>query len=79
MSTDIKNNGPAFPVIGGQQVYTTGMSLRDWFAGQALVGILSDETSGACNLDKGFAEQLLAPSAYRMADAMLKARGESND
>jgi hypothetical protein len=32
MSND---GGPAFPVTAGQQVYATGISLRDWFAGQA--------------------------------------------
>lgn len=27
--------GPAYPITAGQQVYAQGMSLRDYFAGQA--------------------------------------------
>jgi hypothetical protein len=44
-----------------------GMTLRDWFAGQALHGLLSNPKSRATVVD--FAE-----SAYRMADGMIAAR-----
>jgi hypothetical protein len=43
-----------------------GMSLRDWFAGQALTGILAYSNS---SMNAG-----LAKSAYALADAMLVAR-----
>jgi hypothetical protein len=44
-----------------------GMTLRDWFAGQALQGLLaSTKTSD------GLA---IAKDAYILADAMLRARG----
>lgn len=42
-----------------------GMSLRDWFAGQALVHLGEENWSA----------QEAAEQAYRIADAMLKARG----
>ena len=45
-----------------------GLTLRDWFAGQALAGIASDPT-----IDLSLVER--AEWSYRMADAMLKARG----
>ncbi len=43
-----------------------GMDLRDWFAGQALIGALSRWHT----VDKDIA----AARAYELADAMLKAR-----
>ncbi len=70
-----KGNEPAYPairIISGDnynaptKVYFNGMSIRDWFAGQALVG-LSVRREGKCDADD-------AENAYRLADAMLKAR-----
>ena len=66
--TDGSNGGPAFPrtdVFGsGEQ---DGMSLRDYFAGQALAGICADS-----NLD--MTKDNIAEWSYRMADAMIEAR-----
>lgn len=45
----------------------SGMSLRDWFAGQALAGVMSGRAT--INAD-GWVPQ----AAYRLADAMLAAR-----
>lgn len=64
----IKDGGPAFPAIPGDKAegpccYWGGMSLRDWFAGMALQGILA---SG----DKSKRE-VLAGWSYQLADAML--------
>ena len=55
----------------GQVEYgAPGMSLRDWFAGQALAGLLADSnTSGTY---KEFADY-----AYQYADVMLRARQKS--
>ena len=48
-----------------------GMSLRDWFAGQALAGLASaQDQSGAWTSDA----QSAAAWAYEIADAMLAAR-----
>lgn len=46
-----------------------GMSLRDWFAGQALAGMYA---AGDDELAPGIA----AAAAYRLADAMLKERAK---
>jgi hypothetical protein len=59
------DGGPAFPVatpLGYASI--TGMTLRDWFAGQALIGMhkLSPEDA--------------AKEAYSYADAMLASRKE---
>lgn len=61
----IKNDGgPAFPATG-----TVGMSLRDWFAGQALAGMLADS-----NLDHP--SEVYAERVYLLADAMLAERAK---
>ena len=59
-------DGPAFPTSPD---YQDGMTLRDYFAGQALMGVLSNS-----KLDERIGENRLARSAYEIADAMLKAR-----
>jgi hypothetical protein len=43
-----------------------GMSLRDWFAGQCLSGLISQSVLGI--------EERLAEMAYKQADAMLAER-----
>lgn len=59
---------PALPVIAGNNIYSTGMTLRDWFAGQALIGIVArGKTLGVVDS---------ARDAYLIADAMLKVRKE---
>ncbi|WP_321791426.1 hypothetical protein [Caballeronia sp. J97] len=63
------NNPRAFP---GNSNY--GMSLRDYFAGQALAGDMVDE-----RIPDDASSALLEKRAllyYRLADAMLKARAE---
>ena len=75
MSDSIKDGGPAFPVPdshypNGQVQYgSNGMPLRDWFAGQALVGLLSLDSPDASIVN-------VAYTSYRFADAMLEARNE---
>ena len=73
------DGGPAFPrpstvwnLPDGRQTGTedqTGMSLRDWFAGQALAGMLADPEVDART-------GLIAIAAYQIADAMLKERSK---
>lgn len=83
MSAEIKDGGPAAPTLhflppledGGQprMAAVPGMSLRDWFAGQALAGICGHMVG--CNPRAGeTAAQADARFAYARADAMLKAR-----
>lgn len=67
-------NPPAFPRTGegvGNPIYDEpGMLLRDWFAGQALMGLLAgqERDSGRQNLAGTPME------AFYIADAMLAAR-----
>lgn len=74
MSAPINDGGPAFPVPdshypNGQTQYgASGMSLRDWFAGQAMTGFISASTG------RDVLAKLSADMCYQMADAMLAAR-----
>ncbi len=72
--SEIDDGGMAFPAkfmidngYGFSEVIGTGMTLRDYFAGQALAGIMADP-----NLT--FPNERLASWAYKLADAMLAAR-----
>ena len=71
------DGGPAFPhhhcSYFGTGDDPSGMSLRDWFAGMALQGLL------ACPYDAPWKEdsQKVSTSAYEMADAMLKQREQA--
>lgn len=76
----MNTNRPAFPSTHTVTTATgikledhdPGMTLRDYFAAQALIGIISNP--GA----QGTPAELIpdvARAAYMMADAMLKARG----
>lgn len=58
---------PAFPVTAGNNVFATGMSLRDWFAGQVIASVRGWHPADR----KG---QSAATIAYQIADAMLEAR-----
>jgi hypothetical protein len=49
-----------------------GMTLRDYFAGQALATMIHMSTNG----DGGWNEDAVAAGAYLVADAMLAARQE---
>jgi hypothetical protein len=49
--------------------YRPGMTLRDWFAGQALAGLLA-------NPDEQAKYGHPARDAYQIADSMLAVRGE---
>ncbi len=74
MSNETKiDGGPAFPVhpeahnrSDAECSVLSGMTLRDWFAGQALAGLQFMETHTPYDAD--------AKHCYEMADAMLKAR-----
>ena len=68
MTDKNRNSGPAFPQAirykeGGVHSWN-GMTMRDYFAGQALVGILSNE---------GWSKDI-AQMAYAVAEEMLVAR-----
>lgn len=67
-------NPSAFPVSIPKDFYygENGMSLRDWFAGQALAGAMTSVPG------PGFADwSYYAGAAYAIADAMLAERVKS--
>ncbi len=80
MSDGIEDGGPAYPLFADgthardlNSIANEGMSLRDWFAGQALAG------DWAAQAECGFYVQNQnlderAKLYYKTADAMLKAR-----
>jgi hypothetical protein len=65
MSAQQNDGGPAFPVAW-HGIPHGGMTLRDWFAGQALAGLLTSPSSDTA--------ENWASTAYGLADAMLAAR-----
>lgn len=70
------DGGPAFPRVyprGVEDLTSGGMSLRDWYAGMALQGLLASRPLDGGDADR-MAENASALS-YIVADAMLKARG----
>lgn len=80
----IEDGGPAFPiplVYDGQAVTSVlerGMSMRQWYAGQAMKGLLANTTFNhfavkGGRLVGGAAAQDVADEAGRMADAMIAA------
>lgn len=69
------DGGPAFPLsIGPQDDPTLGMSLRDYFAGQALVGYMVSTLLHEMPQVYG---PKMAEYAYTQADAMLAERNKS--
>ena len=69
MKTPIDDGGMAFPMGNPTDGGEIGMTLRDYFAGQVLIG-LSVQRMGITNEHD-------AQNAYSMADAMIKARSTS--
>lgn len=68
----VNDGGPAFPNVPSDPGYSQwdrGMSLRDWFAGQALAGLAA---AGRQATPKSWGE-----NCYALADAMISARGET--
>jgi hypothetical protein len=71
--TNMNDGGPAYPGLvfagwhpakGNEWVPSGGMTLRDWFAGMALIGVALGE-----NTPKSVA--MAATWAYEQADAMI--------
>ena len=68
------DGGPAFPSVDYGSI---GMSLRDWFAGQALAGVIAACCQDTLNFETR--EQLFARNAYAIADAMLAERARREE
>ena len=70
---------PAFPAMHFDLAEGEhGMTLRDYFAAQAMQAILADQyANGIYVLDLDNDSEIVASNAaYTMADAMMKARSE---
>lgn len=65
-------NEPAFPTIDANtnagDYGTPGMTLRDYFAAKALTGLIVADSR------ERYTAEVIAKSAYELADAMLKER-----
>ncbi|MBK8871585.1 MAG: hypothetical protein IPN19_11235 [Elusimicrobia bacterium] len=74
--SEIDSGGPAFPSEQGEtskgwnQTYESGMSMREWFAGMALKGYLSNPSTTE---HPAFDRLSLSVECYAMADAMIRA------
>lgn len=64
------NNEQAFP-----SAVSLGMTLRDYLAAQALIGIVSVEEHTYYHSDY---HAKMAATAYKIADAMMKAREQQD-
>ena len=76
MSTNlIDDGGPAYPtaqnatLVDGKMTFDTvpGMTLRDYFAGQAITGRV---------VETQYSVDVLAEWAYQLADALIKERNK---
>jgi hypothetical protein len=75
MSDEIDDGGPAFPHSYVQEA--KGMSLRDWFAGKAMQGLInSDSTQRTQMLAMAGIKinEWLVKTSFAIADEMLKER-----
>lgn len=70
MSNKIKDGGEAFPAGYGKD----GMSLRDWFAGMALQGMLAANSPCMPEVSDKNVDAILARESYASADAMIAER-----
>lgn len=82
--SDINDGGPAFPNAKLAQDQTGGMTLRDWFAGQALTGSIATSGSiqGVVEIAEKYGQgnaRIRADYCYAIADAMLALRKKPNE
>lgn len=80
MPQEMNDGGPAFPrpssteyLDGPDQTNCThsdGMSLRDWFAGQAMAGLCES------GVEADYDEAHIAATCWRLADAILAERAK---
>ena len=75
--SNTNTGGPAFPTPRYERgdMYSLGMTLRDYFAAKAMQGLIARESTGAFNFEACPNDPWrVALWAYDVADQMLKAR-----
>jgi len=75
MNSQTPDGGPAYPTLYIEPEYGSsygGMTLRDYFAGQALAGMLANSSARG-------AWATYAEHSYAQADAMLAERGGKSE
>lgn len=74
----INDGGPAYPLqpASMSETHYLGMSLRDYFAGQALPAVIVEWRDAQPPIHETW-NQMAARNAYALADAMIKFRGEN--
>lgn len=79
LGQEFNYNGPAFPTSHPDVAYSDyiggGMTLRDWFAGQALVSLYASNKVQ----ENEWSHEDIADLCYDMADVMLATRKENHD
>lgn len=65
----VRRNTSSDPLATPHEFQLEGMSLRDWFAGQALAGMLACPT-----MESGMRNEQYSRVSYAIADAMLAER-----
>jgi hypothetical protein len=75
----MNTGGPAFPIFTEDGELHMGLTIRDWFAGQAIVGFVARPELYHHFVSPVYAEpnvcvSVVSQFAYRMADAMLAER-----
>ena len=68
----MKDGGPAFPTDHNKNV-VEGMTLRDWFAGQALMGMMASRNPSSPR----FNPEDDAAYVYAVARAMIQERSKT--
>ena len=75
MNTRQNDGGAVFPTKGtfhGAPYQSDGMTLRDWFAGQAVSGLYADHQFTGSHVEA-------ARCSYALADAMIAKRNERQE
>lgn len=73
----INDGGPAFPT---ETYMDKGMTLRDYFAGQALQQFVDQRDHQVWSHEKSVEDRkTIAAAAYNIADAMIEARNRKDD
>lgn len=74
MAEKIDDGGAAFPYGNPTAEWDFGMSLRDWFAGQAMAGIQCATALLFHSNGPSYGDEDVAGMCYALADAMLAER-----